>query len=112
MKKPTFGMKVDGFTVSFSFDKYQGGEKMSNFVSMSFKLDEPLPPEKAVLAESEASTYVTRSVILDALARGVISQDMARDMIDSHKVRSDGIQTMIRRTLVEGEGDGEDPDAR
>lgn len=108
MKKPTFGMKVDGFTVSFSFEKYQGGEKMSSFVAMSFKLDEPLPPEKAALAESEASVYVTRSVILDALARGVISQDTARDMIDSHKVRSDGIQAMIKRTVVDETGEGTD----
>jgi hypothetical protein len=105
MKKMTYGMRVEGFTVSFSFEKYQGGEKMSSFVAMNFKLDEPLPPGEAQLAEAEASSYVTESVILDALARGIVSMDVAKDMIQAFRTRSEGVRSVIRRSMNEDDSD-------
>jgi len=84
---PDVVVTVDGFTVSYSFDVYQGGLKSSNFVSMNFKTSRPVTPEEAVILEVTHSSIVTDAAVYDALARGAIDTETANDLIRQSRER-------------------------
>ena len=92
-------MKIDGFTISYSFDTSVYGRKSSNFVSVNFSLPEPVSPDDLDILRLEASKKVTLWAIQDALARGELTQDEAKERLEIIKKNYDGISTALNRKI-------------
>jgi hypothetical protein len=75
-------IKVDSFTVSYSLD-CNLGKRSSNFLSMNFKLPEAVPIDQIDAIRAEASRKVTRWVIQDAVMRGEMTQEEARERMET-----------------------------
>lgn len=89
-------MKIEGFTISYAFD---GGNsrKSSSFVSVNFKLPEPLGLDEVEVLRTEASKKVTMWAIQDALMRGEISQDDAKERLDVIKHNFDSMKLALEK---------------
>lgn len=92
-------LQVENFTVSYSFDAVLNGKKSSHFVSMGFRLGEPVSIEEAQVYQVQASRIVTEAAIHDAIARGVISVNEASDLIEDSKMRHEGIAKTLSKKL-------------
>jgi len=92
-------LRVESFTVSYALDIYLNGKKSNHFVSMGFKLDESISTEEAQVLQVQASQIVTISVIHDALSRGVIQINEARDLIEDAKMRHQGLAGKLSEKL-------------
>lgn len=89
-------MLIDGFTISYSFDAGIG-RKSSNFVSVNFKCPNPLSIEESELMRLEASKKVTIWAIQDALLRGEISQEDAKERFEVLKSNFDGMKSALEK---------------
>lgn len=92
--KPT----VTNFTVSYVLD-VGNGRKSSNFVSATFSLPEPCDAAGFEFDEIrlEASKKVTMWAIQDAVARGELSSDEARERIEVIKLNYDGMLKSLNK---------------
>ena len=91
-------LKVESFTVSHALDFYINGRKSNHLVSMSFK-HEPCSIEEAKVLQIKGSEIVTIAVIHDALTRGSIQIDEARDLIEDAKARHQGLADKLTQKL-------------
>ncbi len=96
MGKMTFDLKVESFMVSCAYDIHRGGEKIGNFVSMTFRPTSPLTTDEALIAEVEASEMVTRAAIMNGVTRNAFSVELAQDMIKDSSERHNMMAESIR----------------
>jgi hypothetical protein len=92
-------MKIDSFTISYSFDAGNSGRRASNFVSVNFKLHEPTNIEDVEIMRAEASKKVTVWAIQDALMRGEISSDEAKSRLEIVKSNFDGLKASLSKKV-------------
>lgn len=88
--------KISSFTVSYSFE-IRGGAKSSHFISTNFTYPEPVALEDMELDRLEASSRVTIWAIQDAVMRGDMGSDEAKERIDVLKANFEGMKTAILR---------------
>ena len=91
------GYVVKSFTVSHSFDTYRGGEKKYHFTSFGCDMKEPCAPEEAVMAALDASRHVTAAVIYEAVARGCLLQEEAKQMLHDSEARHQGLLEAVSK---------------
>jgi len=87
-------MLIDGFTISYSFDSGMG-KRSSNFVSVNFKCPNPVSMEEVEGMRLEASKKVTIWAIQDALLRGEISQEDAKERFEVLRQNFDGMKSAL-----------------
>jgi hypothetical protein len=92
-------LKVENFTVSYSFDTHLNGKKSNHFVSMGFRFDEPITIEEAQILQVQASQIVTVSTVHDAVTRGAIPVSEAKDIIADIKLRHEGLAEKLSENL-------------
>ena len=90
-------MKIDGFTISYSMDTGTPGSKSSNFVSVNFKLPEPLSMSEVEIVRLEASKKVTVWAISDALMRGELSKEEADERLEILKKNHEVMKSSIEK---------------
>ena len=90
-------MKIDGFTISYAFDAGEPGRKSSNFVSVNFKMLEPTSIDEVECLRLEASKTVSVWAIQDALMRGEISSNDAKERIEIIKTNFNGMKSSIEK---------------
>lgn len=90
---------VDNFTVSYAFDTHLNGKKANHFVSVGFKTPEPVSIGEARVLQVKASQMVTIATIHDAVARGMIPIEEARDLIADMKLRHEGLAETLSKEL-------------
>jgi hypothetical protein len=90
-------MVIDGFTISYSFDAGNPGRRASNMVSVNFKLPSPMPIEEIETVRLEASKKVTMWAIQDAMLRGEISQDDAKERLEVLRLNFDGMKSALEK---------------
>ena len=93
-------MEIDSFTISYSFDPGNIGRKSSNFVSVNFKLPHPTSINDVEPLRLEASKKVTMWAIQDALMRGEISQDDAKERLEIVKMNFEGMQSALEKRNI------------
>ena len=89
-------VKVENFTVSYALDAGTG-RKSSSFVSVTFRLPVPCDPDSFEATRLEASRKVTIWAIQDAVMRGELSSDDARERIEILKSNFDGMSRTIAK---------------
>lgn len=92
-------LKIENFTISYAMDTGTG-RKSSNFMSATFRLPEPVDSDNGEfdIVRLEASKRLTMWVIQDAVVRGEISSDEARERISIIKANYDGMtQSLIKK---------------
>ena len=88
--------KVSNFTVSYSFD-VKGRSKSSHFVSTNFTYPEPVSLEDMELDRLEVSSRITIWAIQDAVMRGDMGSEEAKERVDFLKASYEGMKTAILR---------------
>jgi hypothetical protein len=95
-------LQVESFTVSYAFDTHLNGKKANHFVSVGFTTSEPVSTEEAQVLQVKGSQMVTIAAIHDAVARGAISIEEARDLIADVKLRHEGLAGKLSEDLNSG----------
>ena len=89
--------KITTFTVSYAFDT-RGPTKSSHFVSCNFALPEPMEPADLDIHRLEASAKVSTWAIQDAIMRGDIGIEEAKERLDTIKTNLESMKsTLIKR---------------
>lgn len=101
-------MILDHFTVSYGIDIYKNGDKSSHFVSASVKCvaddqkqDDHVSIEKLSELQMQLSFHVSKSAILDAMVRGHLTQEEAKDRIEVVKSNHELIINSYREKQAE-----------
>lgn len=91
-------MKITNFTVSYAFDTSPSyGRKSSNFMSVTISLPDPVEFDQFESIRLEASKRVTMMTIQDAVMRGEMSSDDAKERIEVLKLNFEGMTKAIHK---------------
>lgn len=90
-------LTVETFSVSYTLDVFRNGEKHGNFVSITVRVNPPIPIEELQLAKLDASYAVAKATILDALTRMSISEDDANNRIRNLKENTESLREALLR---------------
>lgn len=90
-----YNLTIEAFTTSYSIDTFANGTKQSHFVSAAFRSDPPIQPEDFAYVQLEAAMRVTSAVIQDAVSRGCMTEDEARDRISNARENFNGLRNRI-----------------
>lgn len=90
-------LKIDAFTVSYNFDTREYGQKSGNFLSVNFKLTDPVSIDEFEKVRIEASKKVSQWAIHDALMRGELSQSDAKERLTILMHNSEKAQESVDR---------------
>jgi len=88
--------KISSFTVSYSFD-VRGGSKSNHFISANFAYPEPQSLDRVEIDRLEASSRVTTWAIQDAVMRGDMGSDEAKERLDILKANYEGMRNALLR---------------
>lgn len=72
-----YKLTIESFSVSYALDTFIGGEKQSNFMSITMKSNPPIDPEDFAILQLEESLRVSLAVLQAAVCRGSISLEDA-----------------------------------
>jgi len=85
---------IESFTVSHSFDTNVPG-RGNHFLSVNFRLPNPVTMEEFVLIHAEAAKYVSTCLIGSALVRGMIEPEDAKERMKIMKMNLDQYKTAV-----------------
>jgi hypothetical protein len=91
---------VENFTVSYSVD-VGIGKRSNHFVSMTFRIPPGTPPDQVEIIRLDASKKVSLYALQDAVMRGEINSDDAKDRMEILKMNHEGMKSSMLKRIEE-----------
>lgn len=94
--QPTIVDMIENFTVSYAFEAGYG-KKSNHFLSMGFRIPPGTDPSQIPMIRLEASKMVSMNVIQDAVMRGELSSEDAKERIEVLKLNFEGMKKSLTK---------------